>query len=175
MGEFPSENILNQSKRGRSLRPALVNNPYSSQRPDEPGRLAGLSRLVRRICLLREQGDPVEAGRLQQNDLAAAVGEIRRAEGADAVRDDDLAALFAKEAQRVSEALLTAELLIHRLTEIWPAAPAPIPAGRETAAITERASAAPPVPAGPPRISDLLDAMLASERTSTRLSPARNS
>jgi hypothetical protein len=44
---------------------------------------------------------------------------------------------------------------------------------REIAATTVRASAS-PVPAGPPIISDLLDAMLAAERTSTRLSPALN-
>jgi len=126
---------------------------------------------VRQICLLREQGDAAEAGRLQQNDLAAAVGEIRRAQGADALREEHLAALFATEAGRVSEALLTAELLIQRLTAIWPAAPAPVAAARSSATVPAPAR---PVPAGPPLISDLLDAMLASERTSTRLVPALN-
>lgn len=150
-----------------------MNNLNSSQRPDDTARLAGLARLVRQICLLREQGDAAEAGRLQQNDLAAAVGEIRRTQGAEAVRDEELAALFTREAQRVSEAMLTAELLIRRLTEIWPATPAAGPARPEPAAVSAR----PPeraIPAGPPLISDLLDAMLAAERPSTRLTPALN-
>lgn len=118
-----------------------------------------------------------EAGRLQQDDLAAAVGEIRRTRGADAVRDTDLAALFAREGERVAEAMLTAELLIHRLTEIWPATPA---AARVIAVREPESAPAPARPAAralpttPPAISDLLDAMLAAERPSTRLNAALN-
>ena len=151
-----------------------MNNSNSSQHPDDAGCLAGLSRLVRRICLLQEQGDTAEAGRLQQGDLAVAIGEIRRTQGADALPEEKLAALFAVEAERVAEALLTAELLIQRLTAIWTSAPAAAPVVREPT-IAEVRVPTRLVPAQPPVISDLLDAMLASERTSTRLSPARNS
>jgi hypothetical protein len=140
-----------------------LNNFNSSQRPDDAGRRAGLARLVRRICLLREQGDATEARRLQENDLAAAVGEIRRADGAESLRDDEVVALFAAEAVRVDEALFTAEVLIRRLIEIWPAAPAPIAAAARATPLPAE-PAARPAPAGPLIISDLLDAMLAAER-----------
>jgi hypothetical protein len=129
---------------------------------------------VRRICLLQEQGDTAEAGRLQQGDLVAAIGDFRRTQGADALPEEKLMALFAAERERVAEALLTAELLIQRLTAIWPSTPAAEPVVREPTVVEVRAPTR-LIPAQPPVISDLLDAMLASERTSTRLSPARNS
>jgi len=135
--------------------------------------MAGLSRLVRQICLLREQGDPAGAARLQEKDLATAVADMRQAHGAAALPDDALAALFAREAQRVSEALLTAELMVARLAELW----SPLPAVVRTAsgpAGSASARSLPAAPAGPPAITDLLDAMLAAERTSTRLAPALN-
>ncbi len=111
------------------------------------------------------------ATRLQENDLAAAVEEIRRTPGAAALDDAELAALFAKETQRVTEATLTAEIMIHRLTEIWPP-PAFSPPRPEAPASRESAASRPAL-AGPPAISDLLDAMLALERTSTRPTPNR--
>jgi len=129
---------------------------------------------VRRICLLQEQGDTAEAGRLQQGDLVAAIGDFRRTLGADALPEEKLMALFAAERERVVEALLTAELLIQRLTAIWPSTPTAAPVVREPTVVEVRAPTR-LIPAQPPVISDLLDAMLASERTSTRLSPARNS
>lgn len=152
-----------------------MNNSTSSQRPEDVARLAGLSRLVRRICLLREQGDTVEAGRLQHGDLATAIRDFRLTRGVEALPEEMLAALFAREEERVAEALLTAELLIERLTAIWQPVPAAAaPAVREPTVIEVRAPTR-LIPAQPPVISDLLDAMLASERPSTRLSPARNS
>jgi ferritin-like protein len=135
--------------------------------------MAGLSRLVRQICLLREQGDTAGAARLQEKDLATAVADMRQAHGAAALPDDALAALYAREAQRVSEALLTAELMVARLAELW----SPLPAVMREASAPPASSPArslPAIPAGPPAITDLLDAMLAAERTSTRLAPALN-
>jgi hypothetical protein len=153
-----------------------LNNSNSSQRPDDAACLAGLSRLVRRVCLLREQGDTAEAGRVQQGELATAIRDFRLARGPDALSEETLASLFAAETERVAEALCTAELLIQRLTSIWSTAPAPVaaPGVREPTVVEVRAPTR-LIPAQPPVISDLLDAMLASERTSTRLSPARNS
>jgi len=151
-----------------------LNNSNSSQRPDDAGRRAGLARLVRRICLLREQGEPAEAGRLQQNDLPAAIGELRRAEGDDALRDDELAELFAAEARRVTEALLTAEIMVKRLAELWSPLAGPARVAAAVAAAAPSPASRPAAPAGPPVISDLLDAMLAAERPSTRLVPALN-
>ena len=134
--------------------------------------MAGLSRLVRQICLLREQGDTAGAARLQEKDLATAVADMRQAHGAAVLPDDALMALFAREAQRVSEALLTAELMVARLAELWSPLP---PRAASAPAASASARPLPATPAGPPAITDLLDAMLAAERTSTRLSPARNS
>jgi hypothetical protein len=151
-----------------------LNNSNSSQRPDDAACLAGLSRLVRRICLLREQGDAAEAGRLQQGELATAIRDVRLARGPDALPEETLAALFVAERERVADAVFTAELLIQRLTSIWSSAPAAAPVVREPTVVEVRAPTR-LIPAQPPVISDLLDAMLASERTSTRLSPARNS
>lgn len=111
---------------------------------------------------------------MQQDDLPAAIRELRRAEGADAFREDELAELFAAEAKRVTEALLTAEIMVKRLAELW----SPLPAGARSApaaaASAPSATTKPAAPAGPPVISDLLDAMLAAERPSTRLVPALN-
>jgi hypothetical protein len=143
--------------------------------------MAGLSRLVRQICLLREEGDAAEATRLQEQDLALAVAEVRRARGADALPDNVLVALFERETQRVTEALLTAEILIERLTQRWAplagtAAPVREPGASRVLQPLRPTVAAPATgSANPPVITDLLDAMLASERPSTRLSPARNS
>lgn len=157
-----------------------MNNSISSQRADDfSGCMAGLSRLVRQICLLREEGDAAEATRLQEKDLAFAVAEVRRVQGVDAFPDNALVALFERETQRVAEALLTAEILIERLTQRWAPVAGVTASPREASAprVPQHSRPAPAaqVSAGPPVITDLLDAMLASERPSTRLSPARNS
>jgi hypothetical protein len=154
-----------------------LNNSSSSQRADNfAARQTGVARLVRQICLLREQGDTVEAGRLEANDLAALVDQIRREQGGDALRDDELSALFAAETQRISDATLVADLLIPRLLETWNSFSAALPRPRPAAPASEPAPVRAPatVPAGPPAISDLLDAMLAAERMSTRMSPTPN-
>lgn len=134
---------------------------------------------MRRICLLREQGDTVEASRLQTSDLAAALDTLRREQGAEALDDGALDEIFAAEMLRINEATLLADLLIPRLVETWNSLSAAIPlprAATASAAAPEPAPvrATPPVPSGPPAISDLLDAMLAAERMSTRMSPAQN-
>lgn len=127
--------------------------------------VAGVVRLVRQICLLREQGETDRAARLQANDLAAALRDLQAEHGPDALREEGLQALFAAERERVAEAVLLAELLIPQLTggprlarSVAPArAPAPMPASAPAA--------------GPPAIPDLLDAMLAAERTGRHPSP----
>ncbi len=132
--------------------------------------------MVRQICLLREQGDTVEAGRLEANDLATLVDEIRREPEGVAWCDAELPALFAAETQRIADATLVADLLIPRLLESWNSLSAALPRLRPVPAAPEPAPARPAaaVPSGPPAITDLLDAMLAAERMSTRMSPAPN-
>ncbi len=125
---------------------------------------SGIVRLIRQICVFREQGDMIAAGRLRENDLAGAVDEFRRRHGAEALPDQDLLDLFAAEERRVADAVILSELLLPRLLAALSAA--------RTDAVTRPVARSLPsdarpaaIPAGPPAISDLLDAMLAAERS----------
>ncbi len=146
----------------------MLISPSTHLEPAAAGRLAGITRLMRRICLLREQDDAGRASALQATELADAVREWRAAHGAEALSDDELRRLFAAEEQRVAEAVVLAELLIPQLVGGRPPVPAkPVPASP--------APARPRTPAassGSPAIPDLLDAMLAAERTGRRPAPA---
>ncbi len=146
----------------------MLNTLSTNLEPPVAGRVAGITRLMRRICLLREQGDAGQAARLHEHDLAAAVRELRAAHGAEALSDDDLRALFAAEEQRVAEAVVLAELLIPQLV----GGRAPAPAKSVPAAPVPAHPRVPAAPPGPPGIPDLLDAMLAAERNGRRPSPA---
>ena len=133
---------------------------------------AGVARVVRQICLLREQGDASQATRLQENELAVAVRDLRLAHGPAVLPEGELQAMFAAEERRVAEAVILSELLLPRLVESWPAR-----SGSLRSAASRAGRESPPVPtpapaAGPPAIPDLLDAMLAAERTGRRPSPA---
>lgn len=128
----------------------------------DASRLAGITRLLRRICLLLDQGRSQEAARLQQEELAAAVRDFRTSNPPDALPDDVLQAMFVREEQRMAEAAALAELLIPRLGGGFAvsAAVAPVRVPRPAAV----------APAGAPAIADLLDAMLAAERRATATS-----
>lgn len=153
---------------------------HSSSLPAEISPLAGIVRCVRRICLLREQGDAAEATRLEKNDLANAIRDVRLAHGPDTLPESELRALFAAEEKRVVDAVILSELLIPQLVKSFPPSslppvqqtrPAPA-VSAETATPFPRAAAAAGVS---PIIADLLDAMLASERSGRRpLSPAKS-
>lgn len=116
----------------------------------------------------------MQAARLEETDLAAAVRNLRLAHGPETFSDGELRELFDAEERRVAEAVILSSLLIPRLVASWPAAsfaaqpaggprtmPAPLPAARR-----------PGPAAGPPAIPDLLDAMLAAERPGRRPVPA---
>ena len=146
----------------------MLTTPSTNLEPPVAGRVAGITRLMRRICLLREQGDAGQAAHLHEHDLAAAVRELRADHGAEAVSEDELRALFAAEEQRVAEAVVLAELLIPQLVGDRP----PVPAKSIPAPAAPPRPLAPAAAAGSPAIPDLLDAMLAAERTGRRPSPA---
>jgi hypothetical protein len=138
----------------------------SSNRPAEPERLAAIVRLVRRICLLREQGNPAEAGRLQVGELADAVRDFRLEFGPASLPDEKLCAMFVSEAEHIAEAMVLAELLAPQLARLCPAAgPSRTPQFAASPAATPAPRGAPD---GSPAITDLLDAMLAAERTGRR-------
>ena len=141
--------------------------------------LAGIIRCVRRICLLREQGDATEATRLEKNDLANAVRDYRLACGPEILPESELRSLFVAEEKRVADAVILSELLIPQLVKSFPAQPvAAVPSRPSAAASVETATPFPRAAAAAgvsPIIADLLDAMLASERSGRRpLSPAKS-
>jgi hypothetical protein len=135
--------------------------------------MAGLARLVRQVCLLREQGDAAGAVRVQEKEFATAVRDIRLAEGPEALPESELRAMFATEEQRVAEAVILSELLIPQLVGSWPSiSNLDRPGTTRSAPGALPASAPAPTPAaGPPTIPDLLDAMLAAERPGRRRPP----
>ena len=135
--------------------------------------MAGITRLVRQICLLREQGDAAQAAHLQGDELAAAVRDLRLAHGPEAFAESELSGLFAAEERRVAEAVILSELLIPRLVESWPASVGSRPSGPvRTFPAPPSVARAPAPAAGSPAIPDLLDAMLAAERHGRRPAPA---
>lgn len=128
--------------------------------------------MVRQICLLREQGEAVAATRLEENDFATAVRDLRLAEGLEAVTEAELQAMFLNEERRVADAVVLAELLIPRLA----GAMAPAAANGQRPATIQLRTRDEPVSvtrvaesgAGSPAIPDLLDAMLAADSAARR-------
>jgi hypothetical protein len=140
---------------------SLLNVYSSSDRPAEAARLAGIVRL----------GDAMAAARLQDGELASAITAFRLESGPAGLSEDRLCAMFVSEAEHVAEAMILAELLVPQLARLLPA-----PGPARPALFAPLPAAVSPgrtVPAGEsPAISDLLDAMLAAERTGRRLAPA---
>lgn len=125
--------------------------------------MAGIARLVRRVCLLREQGEAAQAAHLQGNELANAIRDFRLQHGPAALPEEKLGEMFASEEEHVVDAMVLAELLIPQLTRFMPEAviSRPVPPAVET----PRSVPSPRVLAGDsPAIPDLLDAMLEAER-----------
>ena len=152
-----------------------MNSTPTSYRSAGAIRLTGIARLVRRICLLREQGDAAGAAKLEGNELAPAVRDIRLAEGLESLPEGELQTMFLNEERRVADAMILAELLIPPLIASIPLAngaghrPIP-PSGRATPAAFPLAT---DPAAGSPAIPDLLDAMLAADAAARRQLPNR--
>jgi hypothetical protein len=151
----------------------LLNHPSSNPPAPPQGRLAAVARVVRQVCLLREQGETLRATHVQEHELADAVREFRLRLGPEALPESELRGLFAVEEQRVAEAAILSELLLPRLVDALPvhagrARSLPPPARDEPSPPPRKPEPA----AGPPAIPDLLDAMLAAERHGRRPAPA---
>ncbi len=151
-----------------------MNHATFSQLPAADNPQAGITRLIRQVCLLREHGDTVQASQLRNGGLADAVRDYRLAHGREALPESELQALFATEERRVAEAAILSELLVPRLVACLPASRDPI---RSTAVRSDPergavAAGSSVSPVGPPSISDFLDAMLAAERNAGRTSSA---
>lgn len=147
-------------------------NPHPSQFPAQPVAWSEIARLCRRICLLRECGQPAEAEHVRQGALQEALATLTAA-GTDAdFVAHQLESIFAAEAERVANAAVLAELLrpmlgaqlngsngstvddsTPRATSATPFAPAPVAARAE------------PSRSAPGDIASFIDDMLAQERT----------
>jgi hypothetical protein len=154
---------------------------YQNYRPAETERRVALARLIRRICLLREQGDAAEARRLEETEFGNAVRDFRLAHGPASLTESELNEMRAREEHRIADAVLLAEVLIPQLlaARATPAAAAPdnnyrgepmrVPAGSVVPFPPDIVSAPPQAAtADQSAIPDMLDAMLAAERNSRR-------
>lgn len=138
--------------------------------PVEDEALVRITRLVRRVCVLREQGETAEAKRLEDEKLGSEIRDLRLSQGPQALPEGELAALFATESKRAIEAVALAEMLIPQLLGRLPANPVPAPAPVRPFVPTSvpAPELRPATMGGSPAIPDLLDAMLARERTALR-------
>lgn len=129
----------------------------------EPGSLAPIARLIRRICVLREQGETQAARQMEDTQLAEAVRSFRAEQGREALTDADLGRIFETESERAAEAVLLAEILIPQLTS---RRSAPSPARPSPPTVLPFVK--PAERTGGPTIPDLLDSMLANEGATRR-------
>lgn len=132
--------------------------------------LSPLATLCRRISVLRAKGRSVEAGQLQTRELGRLVAEIRAQHGEDALPEERLRAIFAREQARVADAGVLAELLSQSIL-VAPNAPAPVNAGATAPAPSGLPANSPSLrakPTAPPAIADLLDDMLAQDAEARR-------
>lgn len=147
----------------------MLNDLPSDGRLAEAERLAGIIRLIRRICLLREQGGTAEANRLQAGELVAAVAEFRLWHGPGNLTEEKICALFVNETELVREAMVLAHIMAPDLATLasphQPAEAPVFPPVRPLGSIK-------PFPDGPPAIGDLLDAMLAAKPPQSKAPPA---
>ncbi|HUG09614.1 MAG TPA: hypothetical protein VMM36_01300 [Opitutaceae bacterium] len=136
--------------------------------------MAAISRLVRRVCLLREQGELAEAREFESTQLADAVRTYREDSGAEGLTESQLHEMFSVEGGRAADASALCELLIPRLTAMLPAQAPHEQRPRRVAAPPPLKREASPE-GGSPDIPELLDAMLAAERTGRRVTQGTRS
>ena len=136
--------------------------------------LAGITRCIRQICLLREQDNITEAERVEKNEFANTLRDLRLAHGPEFLPESELRGMFAAEQKRVADAIILSELLIPQLVKSFPASTSASPQAKAVSVSSNSRDSSVPIPnaaaaAGvSPMIADLLDAMLASERSGRR-------
>jgi hypothetical protein len=124
---------------------------------DSAADLPGIIRLVRRICLFREQGETARAARLHADELVSAIAEYRLWHGPESLTEEKLCAIFVNETEHVREAIALAVVLAPELARLIPRGDAesePVfPQMRSLGSVK-------PFSDRPPAIAELLDAML---------------
>ncbi|MES2694089.1 MAG: hypothetical protein V4773_11495 [Verrucomicrobiota bacterium] len=83
-----------------------------------------VTRVCRRICVLRERSDHMEASRLESGALSELIAALRMAGESEEAVGNRLAEIFAVEEERVANASVLAELLLPALTAQLSSAPA---------------------------------------------------
>lgn len=133
------------------------------------------------MCVLRERGQGDEAEALRQRELPGLLAAVRSPADTDATVDEQLSAVFAREEDRVANAVVLAELMAPLLAAPAARAPEltpiliPAPASAPIEARPPQFAPSPPLPA-PARaagsIADFIDEMIAQETAPAEASPA---
>jgi len=135
--------------------------------------VAGITRIIRRICVLREQNNLLVAEQIEQNEFVPTLRELLLRHGPELLSERELLEIFRVEEKRVADAAVLAELITPQLARALASASSalsPVRAGagatnvRDTSIPFSRTAAA----GTSPMIADLLDAMLAAERPVNR-------
>jgi hypothetical protein len=146
-----------------------VNDASSSENPASAGDLTEITRLVRRICLFREQGDNARADRLQTDELLTRVAEYRLWHGPETLTDEKVCTLFVSETDHVREAMALAAALAPDLAAVVPPespeAESVFPPMRPLGTVK-------PFPDQAPAVGELLDAMRSAKAPSRGEQPA---
>jgi len=161
---------------GRYGKSPVMTSPFPPY-PAEANPLAGITRCIRQICLLREQGNIAEAQQVEQNEFSNTLRDLRLAHGPEILPESELQTMFAAEQKRVADAVVLSELLIPQLVKSFGNSAPPLAQPAHSvaaAAATGSRDSSVPIPKAAavagvsPMIADLLDAMLASERGGRR-------
>ena len=150
----------------------MLLNESVSNFPAPPLAWSDIARVCRRVCVLRERGQPEEAERLRAGELMAMLAVVRTPADSDAAISERLNAIFAVEAERVANAAVLSELLLPALAEkflLQTKSPAPATA-MEPALATAPSLPIAEKPAAPraASIADFIDEMIAQEKPPTR-------
>lgn len=150
----------------RRVIPALPN-PFPSNFPASTPAWKAVTRVCRRICILRERGQLDEAEHVHAAELAPLLASCKATSSEQEVATQ-LDAIFAAEEERVATASVVAELLLPRLARELRAAPAANVGAPETAASVGNpdtsVAPAPRLPApAPADIAAFIDQMFAQD------------
>ena len=125
--------------------------------------------IYRRICLLRCRGESMEAARLTDHELPRALAKITPVEGETAAFITYRDGLFQLEEERVHDALAVAELLAPLLLDRMAANPSTASSGTAGRVFPDRSPS--PVVSQPVDIADMIDCVLAQQRSVNRGRP----
>ena len=128
-----------------------------------------MAAIYRRICLLRCRGESMAAVRLTEHELPRALAIITPAEGETAAFITYRDGLFQMEEERVHNALAVAELLAPLLLDRMTENALSAPAGAARRLVPDRSPA--PVASKPLDIADMIDCVLAQQRSVNRGRP----